>query len=588
MSDDADLAETKLRPSVRPWLIAGVVNLVVATVLLGIPYRRGPERAAEVSPRWAAFAACFYDAEPLDRPGLGLPPGERARYASLVVSGPSDWPARCRPALDAIPPEESMFLFPNVKDAEAQLRATVALMRAELETLAARRAAGDLHVSDRPAQAMQRLRGALAELGLASGAAGLDAGRDALALPDEPGLPVASIVPLRVSEGGAWSIAVRDGAILARTLDTRSVVAVRVSDEGVEQLVTRRPSIVNGLLSAGDRAWAVFATPAATCAQAPDRCARRSTGLAAFVEDRQTLEPMMWLAAHPLASATRSVHVSDLVAHVLGPEGAGARVMRFELVEPTVRALGEVREPPRLSAVTTWDVTATEDSALAWIEGRPPRLVHAREGGAAILTLAPDALEVPFDPPPGRAPQVAACGAWIALASDRAALVRSLDGTNVAPLALRAVPPGPGQLRIVCRRNLVEVWALDERTLSRAVCSQAIGPEGAARFACFAPETVLDGVAAFDVVSHRGATIAVSTDDLDEGVVRVTRMGDDGVRTFVPSPCWSDPPDGLCGEPRIATDGARLAIVTRQEEDLRVVTSRDGVVFGHPAGLEQR
>ena len=54
------------------------------------------------------------------------------------------------------------------------------------------------------------------------------------------------------------------------------------------------------------------------------------------------------------------------------------------------------------------------------------------------------------------------------------------------------------------------------------------------------------------------------------------------------SGCWSDPPDGLCGEPRIASDGHTLAVVTRQEEDLRIVTSADGVTFGHPAGLEQR
>lgn len=580
MSDDADLDGSDYRPNVRPWLVAGVVNVLVAAVLLGIPYARGISRAEAVPARWADFAACFYDAEALDRPGLGLPAGERGRYASLVLRGPSDWPERCQASLAAIPEEETMFLFPNIKDAEAQLRASVTVLAAELRRLSELRAAGDRRVPDRPARAMQGLRGALAELGLSSGAAGLDADREAIRLPDEPDLPVASIVPLRVSEGGAWTVAVEGGEILAATLDSRSVVSVRVGADGVEQRVTRRPRLVSALLGGQRPPWAVWATSPATCAQAVDRCERRTTGIAAFLEDRQTLEPMMWLGAHPLGSPARSVHVTGLVAHVVAPHDEDdARVARFELIEPTVRALGEEREVPRLSASAVWPLDATEDSALAWIDGAPPRLVHARAGHAAILELTPDAVEAPFEPPPGRAPQVATCGDWIALASDRAARVRSLDGSVVHDLTLRATPPGPSRLRVVCHGARVEVWTLAERTLSRAVCTAA---------ECFGPEAIGDDVSSFDVTGHGGATVAVSTDDPEEGAVRVTRLGDDGTRTFVPSPCWTDPPDGLCGEPRVASDGTTLAVVTRQEEDLRIVTSRDGVTFEHPAGLEQR
>lgn len=579
MSDDADLEGSTYRPNVRPWLVAGVINVLVAAVLLGIPYVRGIQRAEEVPARWAAFAACFYDAEPADPPGLGLPAGERARYASLVLRGPSDWPERCQAPLAAIPAEETLFLFPNIKNAEAQLRGSVGLMAEELRTLARMRASGDRHVPDRPARAMQGLRGALAELGLSSGASGLDADRDAVRLPDEPGVPMASIVPLRVSEGGAWTIEVEDGDILAATLDSRSVVSVRVGARGVDQRVTRRPRLVSGILGHQHPPWALWTTSPSTCAEAVDRCEHRTTGIAAFLEDRQTLEPMMWLGAHPLGSPTRSVRISGSSAHVVMPYGEGARVGEFALIEPSVRALGEEREIPRLSATTYWDVDATEDSALAWIEGDPVRLVDARAGHAGLLELAPGATEVPFDPPPGRAPQVATCGPWIALATDRRARLRTLDGAIVHDLELRAVPPGPSRLRVVCHDDRVEVWTLADRTLSRAVCTTA---------GCFGPEAIAEDAASFDVTAHGAATLAVTTDDPEEGAVRVIRLADDGTRTFVPSPCWSDPPDGLCGEPRIASDGSTLAVVTRQEEDLRIVVSEDGLAFGHPAGLEQR
>ncbi|MCB9591554.1 MAG: hypothetical protein H6719_02370 [Sandaracinaceae bacterium] len=563
----------------RPWLIAGFVNVAVAGVLLGIPYVRGPQRAAEVPARWAAFAACFYDAEPAAQPGLGLPAGERSRYASLVLGAAEDWPERCRPALEAIPAEESMFLFPNIKNAEAQVRASVELMGTEMRTLSERRADGDLHVPDRPARAMQRLRGALAELGLSSGVPGLDADRDAIEMPDDAPLPMASIVPLRVSEGGAWSLAVEEGAVLAATMDSRSVVHVRVSPEGVEQRVTRRPRLVSALLGARRVPWALWTTSAATCAEAVDRCERRTTGLAAFLEDRQTLEPMMWVGAHPLGSPARSVYVGERVAYVLAPDDGGARVMRFELPEPVVRALGEVREADRINASTSWEVDATEASSVAWIDGEPLRLVHAREGRAGVVTLGDEVSEVAIDPPAGHAPQVATCDGWGVLATDRASLAARLDGSASFPVALRVIPPEPARLAVVCRGPRLEIWTLAERALSRAVCTPT---------QCFEPEVILDGVASFDVVAHRGATVVASTDDVDAGAVRITRLGDDGTRTFVPSPCWSDPTDGLCGEPRLASDGEVLALVTRQEEDLRVVTSRDGVVFGHPEGLEQR
>ncbi len=567
-----------MRPNVWPWLVAGGVNLAVAGVLLGVPYARGPQRAALVPGRFATFAACFYDGEPLEEPGLGLPAGERSRYASLVLRAPSDWPARCEDSLEAIPAVESMFLFPSVKNAEAQVRAAVRLMGTELRTLSERRAEEDLRVPDRPQRAMARLRGALAELGLASGAHGLSAERDAISIHAPDDLPTPSIIPLRVSRGRAWSVAVEDGAVLARTMDSRAVVRVRVEEGRVDQRVTRRPRSVRAMVGAAGAPWVVWSTSSRTCAASPDGCERRATGLAALLEDRQTLEPMVWVGAHPIGSAAHSVHVVDRVAHVVTARGGAAEVMRFELPEPSVRALGEEREVPRCTATDHWDLRATAPSSFAWIEGTPTRLAYAGEGSAGVLSLEPNATPITFDAPPGRHPTVAACGDWIVAVTERSGTAWHASGGTFS-LDQRIDPPDATSIRLVCRGARVEIWTLADRALTRAHCAA----EG-----CSTREDLRRGVAAFDALSFRGDTFVAFTDHADEGVVRVTRLAASGARTQIPSACWSDPPGGLCGEPRLATDGTLLALVTRQEEDLRVITSRDGDRFDNLRGLEQR
>lgn len=584
MTDDADLDPNgllltgELRPSFRPWMVAVIVNLVLATFLIGIPYLRGPSRAAEVPARFAAFAACFYDAPPNDPPGLGLPRGERARYATLVLGGDDDWPARCRDELEALPPDESMFLFPEVKGAEAHLRAAVELMSVEMETLIERRAAGTIVVTDRPMRAMATLRGALAELGLTvSQVRGLRADRDAVTLGDELSLPQASIIPLRVSEGGEWAIAVREGALLAGTMDSRAVVHVRVRHARVRQLITRRPGLVTGLLAARVTPWVVWSTSPTQCARASDGCVRRATGLAAFLEDRQILEPMMWLDAHPLGVPARAIHIVGSTAFVVAVAEDGARVHRFDLPEPEVRPLGEVREASHVPSSAEWPLPVAAGATYAWIDGDPVRLLYADANGAGLLELREGAVVTSFEGAGARS-VAASCGEWLVLASDSDLVVRPIDG-EVWHQPQRTVPSQPGRLGLVCRGPELEVFTLAERTLSRSLCRPG---------ECGEVAVLLEDVARFDVVDHRGTTLVAWTDDAEDGAVRVSRATADGLVTAIPAPCWSDPPDGLCGEPRLASDGETLMLATRQGEDLRVLRSTDGVRFEPLIGVERR
>jgi len=581
MSDPEDLDEAGLRLNLRPWVVGLAVNLVLGATLLGYPYFRGARRARAVPDRFATFAGCFYQADTVDRPGLGLPPGERARYASLVLGHDDQWPERCLEPLRAVPPDESLFLFPNVKNAEAQVRAAVDLMAEEIEELAALRAQGDRRVPDRPMRAMSTLRGALAELGVSSGVSALSADRDAVVIEPtaEDDLATPSIVPLHVSVGGPWQVDVRDGALLAGVMDSRAVAWVRVGDGRVEQRATRRPSLVSGMLGARAVPWLIWSTSPTTCEDSDEGCVNRATGLAALLEDRQTLEPMMWLGAHPLGAPERSIHVGDGVAHVLALDDEGARVMRFAIPEPEVRALGEEADVPQITAEGQWSITPGDGASFEWIEGEPLRLLFASEAGGGLLPIAREATLEALEVPPGNDPQVATCEPWRAIATDRGARVYGPEGATHAVSEARLVPPEPHRLALTCRGDRAELWTLDERALTRHVCTAA---------GCGGPQIVRDDVAAFDVVTHSGGTFLATTDDRDEGLVRLTRFGDDGEQTVIPAPCWVDPVDGLCGEPRLASDGDVLAIVTRQEENLRVVASRDGRTFAPLVGLEQR
>jgi hypothetical protein len=329
------------------------------------------------------------------------------------------------------------------------------------------------------------------------------------------------------------------------------------------------------LLSGPTVPWVVWSTSPALCAQSEERCLHQATGLAAFLEDHQTLEPMMWLAAHPMGPPSRAIHVFGSTAWVVSVGLAEALVRRFVLPPPQVRALGQELEPTRLTADTSWPLLVEPGATFVWVDGDPPRLIYARGSSAGVLELSegstPQALEGP-----GGQVQATACGEWLALASERGLVVRA-DGGELWRQPQRVAPPEPGRLGVVCREGRLEVYALAEGTLSRSVCSL----EG-----CGAVEPLLEGVAHFDVVDHAGTTV-IAWSDAERGAVRVTRLTPHGQLTRIPAPCWSDPPDGLCGEPRLASDGQTLMLATRLGEDLRVVQSRDGERFEPLIGLAQ-
>ncbi|MEQ8459822.1 MAG: hypothetical protein RLO52_26025 [Sandaracinaceae bacterium] len=564
MSRELDEETARFRPSVRPFLIAAAVNVLLGAVLLGIPYSRGPDRAGEVPGRFAAFTACLFDGEALEDPGLGLPSGERARYASLVVDAGPDWPARCLPLLDAIPPEESRFLFPNVKNAEAGLRATAQLTRRELEALARARGEGEVSVPDRPMRAFQRLRGALAELGLVTGEAGLRADRDAIRFAPAP-LPTPSLIPLRVSLQGEWAVVLRDGALIAGAIDDTRVSHVRVAGGGVDLRYTRRETSVRGMQLDATPPWVFWTTAEAQCDE--DGCVHRSTGAGAFLEGRQELAPTVWLQGHP-AIVPSAIHVTGSTAWVAARAEAGHELRRFTLPEPTLPGEGE---PPQRAAEVRLPLSLPERATLAWTD---EALVWAGSEQGGRLSFSGE--EATFPVPPG-ALQLAVCGGWIAAGGARGIVARSPTGAlHALDGAVR--PPTPRAIRIACDTDAAEIWWLEDGALRRARCddagcADAPAPEGAAR--------------GFDAVRFRGVTLVAWSAQPEGATVRLARVDGEAIAVSVPAACWTDPTEGLCGAPRLATDGSTVMLIGRHEDELRVLTSDDGARWTALPGLGQ-
>src|SRR5690606_11748018 len=174
--DDA----TQFRPNQRPIGVALVVNLLFGGVLLGLPYLRGQARAERSIRAFGEFAACLFEGEVREDGVLALPRGERARFASLALTK-KEWPLLCRSRLAAIAHEPAAFLFPGVKSAEEELRASVARLDRALSALGRERERA--RIPEAPLLELSRLQGILAALIDGAGLE-LDPMREAISLAD--------------------------------------------------------------------------------------------------------------------------------------------------------------------------------------------------------------------------------------------------------------------------------------------------------------------------------------------------------------------------------------------------------------------
>lgn len=567
MPDLDDLEGARLRPNVRPIALALVANVVFGGALLGWPYLRGQARSEDSALAFARFSACLLDADVAERPGVTLPRGERARFATLLVRGPSDWPARCRDELARVSPEPVVMLFPSVKGAELSVQTEVERLDRALAAIDRDSAT----VPAAPLDALARLQGAIVEQIRIAGVE-VDPRRDAIVLREEGDLPTPSIVPTQMA-GDRWSIAIEGDALLATSVDARAVGQIRVDGGRVEVRRARRPRLASGVLGAREPPIVIWTTPDAQCEADALGCAQRATGIASLTEDRQRLAPIAWLRAHPRGEVEDAVHVTGESVWIAAVGEGGLAVRRFSL-----QRAGDAPAQQAAAFDRTIEVGAVD--AVRWIDGSPPMLVWAGES-AGSLAAREDAEPIAMEPPGGRSRITSAGTAedgWLVVASERGARVRRADGgaTHVIDVAPR--PPGRGAVRAVCAGEgcaVVDVLVLRDRELLLSAC----GPSG-----CEAPVSIARDVSTFDPIAYRGDVLVAWSGGV-ASPVHVTRVGDE-LETSIPAACWSTE-DGLCGEPRLAASGDRVVLVTRQGADLRVLESDDGERWHALSGLEQ-
>jgi hypothetical protein len=555
MNDERE-EQASLRPRLGPIALAVVANLLFGGVLLGLPYLRGQSRARDSTSAFSRFAACLFRAEIAEDPGLTLPRGERARFATNAIGDDDAWPARCDRALDRVEQERADFLFPSVKNAEEEVRASAQLVRRELRVVARRR--GVRRVPLRALDALARLQGALVELTRASGIE-LDPQREVITIDPSRDLTTPTLVPLNIATGRAWDVWLEDRALHASAMDSRAVATAVVEDGGVDLRATRRPQLASSFV----RSHVIWSTPPEQCGDGD--CAQRATGIVELVEDRQALAPAAWLRAHPAASAPRSISLAGDTAWIaaLG-DGGGLDVRSFALA-----ATAPSEAPLAPTFTRTIDPQAREPD-VEWLEGAPALAWTSRSGsGLWIEGQEPRAFEEHGE-------RVATCGTarngWIVLAGRRASRVVRIDGPS-HPLSFG------GELRVICDRSAIVVYSLMGEDVRRARCDL----EGCAE----ERDRVAEGVVRFDAVRFRGADLLVWTDDALDGAIRLVRIARDGsVRTTIPAVCW-EPAEGMCGEPRIIADAQRVVLVARENANLRILESEDGRRWRALEGLEQ-
>jgi hypothetical protein len=603
------------RPNARPMLIAVGLNALLAVLFLGMPYYRGKAVAREALAASSRAFACLLNATPRAGYGLSLPPAERSHFAHQVLHAEAGWPARCQPAFAAVVPEDAIFLWPSVKTAIGDVRATAGLVDRELQVLVSDRARGITRVPERPLLALGKLRAALTLLARAAGVSDtLDA--PAVSFAESPKVLDPARVPIMAGESAALDLWLRPDGFEALALDARGVSWLKVANSQIERSRVKRTSLLRGTQRVGADAFGIFAMPKARCEADEHKCFRRASGVAKLVQDATEPPEPRWLAAHPYGRFDRSVRIARAHYDVLARASADGAIelRRFARQDPPL-GLPEVAavleagveasdaaqsEPERPAAVEAqWPIADAGGVLHALLEPEeglptddPPRVLDARGLAGRIEVRRHDparGTSLHLGSVAGEAPFVVACKAgartFVAFGSERElALVQVSEDDGGAPVAvelarkaleleqpLHEEDPARDRVRLICSsgEQLPALLVLDrEAQLLAHVCE---------REAC-AWQAFDRRVQAFDA-TWTGARLLVALSFADDPTIAVTAI-EGSARPSAPrqlAGCW-EPRAGLCGAPALASDphSGRVVLAARESGDLRLLASDDG------------
>lgn len=626
-----------LRPNRKPLWIAFGVNLVIAILLLGVPYYRGRRLAQQERADFVAFVRCMIGGDTAESPGLSLPRGEREHYAAKVLYANADWPLSCRPTLKRLQPPDATFLWPSVKVAGADLRAAVELVDRELLGLAKHRKEAAGRVPQRPLDAIKRLQAASVLFARAADVS-RNADNDALVLePEVRALATPARLPLMLGESQgleAWSDA---GSLQVLGLDAHSLGYVRVEGGKVDRERARKNAFVRGVVRAGDTPYVVWAMPDARCAEREDHCVGRPTGLSRFEKGAAELgEPTWRVQGHPAERLDRALSVSemgrvDLLAKSSDDGGIDLLRARFPLEQPgggaerkptwlepeaftivpplpaAARKEGKAAsepakpadpgsaQPPAAGPQAPASTQAAASSAKAaepaarhtsatLVSGEPLgvlRVVDAGEHVDAAFVLAGETQQsLPLPPAAGSGGWVSACSAggvrWLAYGSTSELRVARVEGSSVQPLTAATVALEQVLDATDSARDRLRVLCTEKLVRVLIVdAGRALRQLTCAADSCGALTQLAPKVQQFSAVQRDDVSVISYNEGPLAPTIKLLRLDADG-RPLGPAAVAGacwEPLGGLCGTSYLAADAQRIALITRDGPDLLVLES---------------
>jgi hypothetical protein len=592
MLDDQVADVAALRGNKRRWLTIVGGNVALLVVMLGIPWLRGYLRTRELWHAYAAYGACLFGGRPAAEPGLGLPPGHEAYFATRAIREPG-WAAGCDKKLGPLAPPKATFIMPGLKVAEMDLRAAVKLLRAELLPLSARAAGSRLSV--RPLRAFERLRAGLANHTRATGAVEVPEGA-AFTLPSGGAvLPVPARLPLYAGAHALLSLWGSDAELFALATDHTGISYVHVRAGQMEQTRTSRPRLLEAALPRAQPESFVWAMARARCAEREHGCADKALGIARVPLPVDSVPTPRWLGAHPSGRIDRSLWRDDARVVVAAQTAQGNTELREFALDRESEATAQADTPP-LAPSKVWSVRAAGDPLLLPRASGPLVLLASRDDSAMSLSeLTPVALQPLATLPGAGRPWVVACqdgeSVQLAFGHEHALVITRRGEPQFEPVSLEltdvvdARDAAYDRVRPLCGAGpALRTLVHDKRDRLTLVSCKPGEPR------C-STEVVAADVHGYAALVHGERLIVAYAGAGDSGQVRVRSLSlgrPDAGEEQVPAVCWSDG-RGLCSTPTLALVGERVLLGAREGTDMRVLESADAGLSWQPLkGLGKR
>jgi hypothetical protein len=591
MLDDQVLDARALHGNKKRWLTIVGGNVLLLGVMVGIPWLRGYLRSRELWHAYAAYGACLFGGKESAEPGLGLPPGHEAYFATRAVREPG-WARKCDGKLGALALPEATFILPSLKVAEMDLRAAVALLRKELLPLAAR--APGTRLSVLPLRAFERVRAGLANHTRASGAVEVPEGTAFTMASSVPVLPTPTRFPLYAGAHALLSLWGSDAELYALATDHTGISYVHAQGGALTQNRVSRPKLLEAALPRARPESFVWAMSRARCAEREHGCAEKALGIAHVSLPVESMPTPRWLGAHPSGRLDRSLWRDDARVIVAAATAQGSTELREFALDREAEASAQADTPP-LAASKTWPVRAPGDPLLLPRPGGPRVMMAARSDTAMTLSeLTPEALTPVAALPGAGAPWVVACqdgeSVQLAFGHEHALVVRQNEA-QFEPLSVELADVVDGQdaaydrVRPLCGAGATLRTLVHEKSGRLTLVSCTPGEPK-----CSSAPVAAD-VHGFAALVHNERLIVAYAGAGDASQVRVRSLAlgrSDDAEEQVPAVCWSDS-RGLCGTPTLALVGERVLLGGREGTDLRVLESGDaGLTWLPLKGLNRK